>query len=49
MEGLFDGCEALKVLPDISKWNTNKVKTMKNMFRYCSSLIRIPDVVAVCC
>ena len=26
MNGLFQGCNSLKELPDLSKWNTNKIK-----------------------
>ena len=30
-------------LPDISKWSTGNVTSMKYMFRGCSSLISFPD------
>jgi len=30
--------------PDISKWNTSKVKNMSFMFFECSSLINMPDI-----
>ena len=33
---LFYKCESLTSLPDISKWNINKVINMSYMFAYCS-------------
>ena len=44
MNYLFEGCYSLKSLPDISRWNTSKVRKMKNMFNGCSSLNSIPDI-----
>ena len=41
---LFSGCSSLISLPDISKWNTNKVTHMTEMFCGCSSLISLPDI-----
>ena len=35
---MFRGCQKLKNLPDISKWNINKVKDMNNMFNGCKSI-----------
>ena len=35
MSYMFYNCESLKSLPDISKWNTSKVKEMSNMFYEC--------------
>ena len=29
MSGMFFNCSSLSSLPDISKWNTNKVKILK--------------------
>ena len=37
MMGIFYGCSSLSSLPDISKWNTNKVTNMSFMFGACSS------------
>ena len=34
MSFLFRKCYSLSVLPDISKWNTHKVKDMRVMFGY---------------
>ncbi len=36
-------CTSLETLPDISKWNTNKVN-MEEMFNLCLSLISLPDI-----
>ena len=36
---MFCGCHSLQSLPDISKWDTKNVKSMKYMFNGCSSLI----------
>ena len=44
MNHLFYGCNSLKSLPDISKWNTSNVKYMKSMFWRCNSLISLPDL-----
>ena len=41
---LFGECSSLKSLPDISKWNTNKVTDMSSLFYYCSSLESLPDI-----
>ena len=37
MEGMFFCCESLKSI-DVTKFNTQKVTTMKNMFHGCKSL-----------
>ena len=34
----------ISFLPDISKWNTNKVANMISMFYACSSLSSLPDI-----
>jgi len=31
-------------LPDISKWNTNKVTDMSYIFNKCSKLSSLPDI-----
>ena len=41
---IFYGCKSLKLLPDISKWNTSKVTDMSWMFYQCSSLENLSDV-----
>ena len=42
LKGMFDGCSALENLPDIGLWNVENVKTMKKMFKGCSSLMELP-------
>ena len=44
MQSLFELCQSLKKLPDISKWNTDKVDDISNLFSECSSLETIPDL-----
>ena len=44
MIGMFYGCSLLKSLPDISKWNTNKVTDMSEMFNGCTKLSSLPDI-----
>ena len=41
---LFDGCNSLISLPDISKWNTSKVKNMDSMFNNCTNYKYLPDI-----
>ena len=43
-KGIFEECESLKTLPDISKWNTNNVTTLDGVFNCCKSLISLPDI-----
>ena len=42
--GMFYECSSLKLLPDISKWNTNNVTDMSYLFYKCSSLQSLPDI-----
>ena len=44
MDSMFDGCESLLYLPDISKWNTNNAKNMNSIFYQCKSLSSLPDI-----
>jgi len=44
MELMFYNCSSLSSLPDISKWNTNKVVYLSGIFTKCTSLISIPDI-----
>ena len=41
---MFSECSSLSCLPDISKWNTNKVRFMSDIFYKCSSLSSLPDI-----
>ena len=44
MSYMFDECSSLTSIPDISKWNTNKVTNMRYMFCGCNSLKSFPDI-----
>ena len=44
MSFMFSGCSSLSNIPNISKWNTNKVINMSSMFCECSSLSNLPDI-----
>ena len=44
MDGLFGCCRSLKSLPDISKWDMSKNKSIVDMFHCCESLISLPDI-----
>jgi len=44
MNSMFLGCEQLLSLPDISKWNSNKVTNMSHMFYECQQLSSLPDI-----
>jgi len=39
MHEMFCGCESLKSLPNISKWNIKNVKEKSSMFKYCNEKI----------
>ena len=41
---MFEGCNSLKLLPDISKWNTNKVSDFSYIFCGCKSLESLPNI-----
>ena len=41
--GIFNECNKLASLPDISKWNANKVTDKKTIFQFSSSLTQKPD------
>ena len=44
MNNLFNECTSLKSLPDISKWNVEKIANISEMFKCCSSLNSLPDI-----
>ena len=44
MRCLLDRCSSLSSLPVISKWNTNNVTNMNDLFFGCSSLKSLPDI-----
>ena len=39
MSNLFELCQYLKSLPDISKWNTNHIISVNKMFNGCFNII----------
>ncbi len=41
---MFSKCNSLISLPDISKWNINKVRYMSYIFSECYSLGSLPDI-----
>ena len=41
---MFNGCESLKSLPDISKWNIKNLKNISQMCFGCSSLEKYPNL-----
>ena len=41
---MFGRCSLLSSLPDISKWNTNKVTNLNGIFSGCSSLSDLPNI-----
>ena len=43
MSWMFNGCELLSSLPDISKWNTSNVTEMSRMFDGCKKSLEIPS------
>ena len=44
LKSMFKGCSSLKYLPDLSKWNTEKVINISSMFDGCSSLFSLPNI-----
>ena len=40
---MFIGCSSLLIIPDISKWNTENLIEMNQIFYGCSSLLIHPD------
>ena len=44
MSYIFSDCKLLSSLPNISKWNTQNVTDMINMFDGCKLLSSIPNI-----
>ena len=44
MGQMFDNCNTLLALPDMSKWNIRKVNNLSQMFHKCSTLLYLPDM-----
>ena len=43
MSYMFNNCSNLSTLPDISKWNTNNVNNIIDMFADCNNNLVIPS------
>ena len=41
---MFSKCTLIKDIPDISKWNTNKVIDMSELFSNCKLLLSLPNI-----
>ena len=44
ISNIFDGCESLISISDISKWNISNVTKMNRLFNQCQSLNSLPDI-----
>ena len=44
MSGMFHSCSSLVSVPDIDRWNTDKIRDMNSIFCWCSSLPVLPDI-----
>ena len=44
MSYLFDKCETLISVPNISEWDTSNIINMSNIFSYCKLLKSLPDI-----
>ena len=44
MSYLFDKCESLISVPNISEWDTSNITNMSNIFSYCKLLKSLPDI-----
>ena len=44
MSYMFEECEALLELSNISQWNTSNVNDISYMFNQCKSLFSLPDI-----
>ena len=41
---MFNECDSLMSIPNISNWKTDEIKFMWYLFNKCSSLISLPDI-----
>ena len=41
---MFSHCLLISSLPDISKWNTNKIVDVSGLFYECRTLTSLPDI-----
>ena len=44
MSYMFNNCNSLQSLSDISQWDTSNITDMSNMFNNCSSIQSLPDI-----
>ena len=44
MDNMFNSCDELISLPDISKWDTSNVTNISSIFSSCKALISLPDI-----
>ena len=44
MDRLFEDCQSIQSLPDISKWKISNVNYLNNLFQGCISLQYLPDI-----
>ena len=44
MSGMFQSCQSLHSLPDISNWDTKNVTDLSFMFSHCLSLTSLPNI-----
>ena len=44
ISSLFDKCNSLSSLTDLSKWNTSNIIDMSYIFSNCDSLVHLPDI-----
>ena len=41
---MFQNCELLTSLPDISKWKTDNINNISDIFNNCKSLSNLPNI-----
>ena len=44
MEAMFEWCENLEEISDMSRWNVENVRTMKGLFYQCKKLTSVPGI-----
>ena len=44
MSEMFNDCQSLTSIPDISNWNTNSLTNLSGIFYCCCSLLKLPDI-----
>ena len=41
---MFCGCSSLSSLPNLSKWSSEKIRKMEDIFKDCNSLSYLPSL-----